>query len=721
MEESKKVLKSDELLNTSGFFSSLGFDKTTTKIDEKKPQEKTEDKPTASDTAAVGAEDLLNASLSSWTKFSNATIVRKANDQNRTYKKATTKQLNKLQFKKPNHTKSNTTTGNINNDTTTLHIIKKEATVSSNLKKKETVIIGNMITVKEFAEKMWINLPEIMTIMIQNKILGGINTALDFDTASLIAEELGVEAKREQNAVSIEDLLEWDLNAILTQDKDSSNLEQRPPIVTIMWHVDHGKTTLLDYLRKTNIAWGEAWGITQSIWASSIIHDKKRMTFIDTPWHELFTTMRARWAKLTDIVVIVVAADDWLMPQTIESINHAKESGVPIIIAITKIDKPWANKTEQIKADLGKYDIIPEERWGDTPIINVSAVTGQWIDELLETIALQAEVLELKYNPNRSAVGVVIDAKKSAKQWIETSLIIMTGTLKVGDIIVVHNTYGKVKRMLDRTGKAIKKASWWEPILILGINDTPQPWRIAEVVKNEKEAAQKIELIQQSEERKKQSSSLQALMSQVNKWEKTTIKIIIKSDGPTSLEALEHAIDTIETPDNVEIKKVHKDIWQFTDSDIALAEASSALLIGFSIKNTASIRRKAEELKLTLKTFDIIYELTEYLEDIAMWLIEVEMEEVVTWTLKVLAIFFRKGKEMVIWWRVLEGKVTNWAEFRIIRGEEVIGKGQISSLQKDKQSVKEMTEGHECGMKIKANKKIEQDDILEFHEMQEIK
>jgi translation initiation factor IF-2 len=337
-----------------------------------------------------------------------------------------------------------------------------------------------MISVKEFSEKTGVPFPELMKVMMSNKIMGGINTNLDYDTASLIGEELGVKINKEQDTVSVESILEGDLKAILDLDKEADNLIARPPIVTIMGHVDHGKTSLLDYLRKTDIAGGEAGGITQSIGASTITHGDKQITFIDTPGHELFTTMRARGAKLTDIVVIIVAADDGLMPQTIESINHAKEAGVPIIVAITKIDKPGANKQQDIRNNIGSYELIPEERGGDVPVVEISSVTGQGIDDLLEHISIQAEVLELTYNPDRNAVGVVLDAKKSAQQGIETSLIVMTGKLRVGDVVVIHNSYGKIKRMIDRTGKAIKEAHGGEPVLILGINDAPEPGRIAE-------------------------------------------------------------------------------------------------------------------------------------------------------------------------------------------------------------------------------------------------
>ncbi len=724
-EDKKKALKSGELWWGSSFFSSMWFEASK----EKKPvaEEKKEEK------AEVNKDDLLNMSISSgglWNakviRKSNATVVRSSNTpaarpprrrNTRPQHGGKVSTHSRVSFSKGRKPRPKAAA------TPASTKPKKEATVSTNLKKKTEITISNMITVKEFSEKTGVPFPELMKVMISNKIIGGINTNLDYDTAALIGEELGVQVNKEQDTVSIESLIDGDLNAILDLDKESKNLATRPPIVTIMGHVDHGKTTLLDYLRKTDVVGGEAWWITQSIGASTITHQGKQITFIDTPGHELFTTMRSRGAKLTDIVIIIVAADDGIMPQTIESINHAKESGVPIIVAITKVDKPWANKQEEIKANIGSYDLIPEERGGDVPVVEISWISGLGIDTLLEHISVQAEVLELTYNPERSAVGVVLDAHKSAQQGIETSLIILTGKLKVGDVIAVHNTFGKVKRMINRAGKTIKEAHGWDPVQILWISDTPEPWRIAEWVKNEKEAAQKVAIIKERESTENKQSSLQVLLSKMESGEKTLVKLILKANGPTGLEALSHAIDSIETPENVEIKKVHMDVGQFTESDISLASASGALMIWFNVKVPATLTKKAEQQKLTLKNFDIIYELTEYMEELAMGLIEVEMHEVVIGKLDLLAVFYRKGKEMVVWWKVMEGIAKNGVEFKVRRIEEEatqIAKGTITSLQRDMQNVKEVKQGYECGMRIKVSKPVQEGDILEFVEMQEV-
>ena len=606
-------------------------------------------------------------------------------------------------------------------------VVKKPkiATTSANLVKKAEIVIDWNISVKEFSEKMGVPLNEVMRVLMQNQLMLWITANLDFDTASLIAEEFWVTVKKEENTqMDLESFITGDLQSLLDMDKEASHLEERAPIVTIMGHVDHGKTTLLDYLRKTVFASKEAWGITQSIWASIAEYNDKKITFIDTPWHELFTDLRARWAKLTNVAVIVVAADDSVMPQTIESINHAKSAGVPIIIAITKIDKEGKKNIEQIKTDLSANGITPED-WGwETPIIPVSGKTGAWIPELLEAILLQAEMLELKYNPDRSAIWVVLDAHKDPKQWVVTSMIVMTGTLKVWDVIVAYNTYGKVRRMQDWTWKIIRVARWGDPVQILWITDLPEAGRMVEVVKNEKEASTKIALIQEQETKQTSKSAVQDFLSKLWGWdgdEKTELRLILKSDGSSSLSALEQAVLWVSTPDNVIIKIVHQDVWHFSDSDLSLAQASGALLLGFNISINSTLKKKAEQMKVEMKAYDVIYELTTYLEDLTMWMIKYEEIEVVTWKLEILWIFYTKWKEMVVGGRVIEWIAQNKSKFRVIRWEDIIAWWEIISLHKNKDEIKKADMWEECGMKVKVSKKIEEWDIIEFWEMQEVK
>jgi len=594
--------------------------------------------------------------------------------------------------------------------------------VSDSLKKKETIIIGDSITVKEFSEKMWVPLPEVMKVLLSNKILVWAQTNIDFDTAMLIATEFEVTVERELTEMNVEDLLSGDLQAILDSDKWAETLIPRPPIVTIMGHVDHGKTRLLDYLRHSNIVSGEAGGITQSIWASQVVHNDQKITFIDTPGHELFTSLRARWSKITDIVIIVVALDDGVKQQTIEAINHAKDAGAPIIVALTKLDLGiW--RIEEIKGQLNTQWLQPEDRWGDIMTIPCSAVTGQWVDDLLDAVLLQYEMLERQYNPQRAAVGVVVESKKDSKQWVTTSLLIMTWTLHIGDIIVIHNTAGKVRRMTDRSGKEVKEATWGDPIMILGMSDTPEPWRIAEVVTTEKDATKKIALISAHEQLHTKETVIHNLLEKIGKWDKVQVKLILKADSFWSLEAIKYATSKVSGPDNVEISIVHADIWAITDSDILFAQAAKGILVGYNVDASGVLKKKATQLKVALKSFDIIYQYIDYLDLLTQGMIEKERVEVSIGKLQVLGIFFKKGKEIVFWGKVTEGKIKNNSYFKVINrtddadedgewGKEI--KGTVTSLQRDQDGVNEVAQWYECGVKAKINKKLEVGDIIEY-------
>lgn len=598
----------------------------------------------------------------------------------------------------------------------------KEATTSANLVKKSEVVIDDAITVKEFSEKIGVPLPEVMKKLMLNGIMSGLNANLDFDTASLIAEDLGVSLKKKEATLDVQSFMEGDLQKILDIDKEAEVQIERAPIVTVMGHVDHGKTSLLDYLRKTSVAWGEAGGITQSIGASMIEYNNKKITFIDTPGHELFTSLRARGAKLTNIAIIVIAADDSVMPQTIESINHAKAAGVPIIIAVTKIDRP-GNNMEQIKSDVAKYGLTPEDWGGDTPFVGVSSKTGQGIDLLLEYVLLQSEMLELKYNPDRQAVGVVVDAYKDPKQGVVASLIILTGTLKNGDIIVAYNTYGKVRRMQNWIGKQTSKITGGEPVQILGFTELPEPGRIVEVVSNEKEANQRIAFIKESETKSTGDGALQQFLAQLKAGDQSKVselRLILKADGSSSLEALKQAVDGVPLPKNVNIKVVHSDVGYFGESDLSLAQASKALLLGFNISMNAVLKKKAENLKIEMKAFDIIYELTDYLTNLLLGMVEVEKEEVVVGKLEILGIFHTETREMTIGGMVRDGKVKNKLKFRVYRGDDILTNWEILSLKRNKDEVKEVKAGEDCGMKVKIGKKLEVGDILEFYELQDV-
>lgn len=599
---------------------------------------------------------------------------------------------------------------------------RHEATTSANLVKKSELFMDDKITVKEFSEKMWVSLVEIMKKLMENKIMTSITSSLDFDTASLIWAEFWVEVKKNEAQLDMESFMSWDLQKILDLDKESPVLLERAPVVTVMGHVDHWKTSLLDYLRKTSMASGEAGWITQSIWASVVDYNGKKITFIDTPGHELFTSLRARWAKLTNIAVIVIAADDSVMPQTIESIHHAKAAWVPIIVAITKIDKP-GHKRDQILSDIAAQWLTPEEWWWDTPVIWVSSKTWEGIDKLLENILLQAEMLELKYNPNRSAVWVVLDSYKDAKQGVVASIIVLTWTLQVGNIIMAYNTYGKIKRMQNWKWASIQKAVWWEPVQILWFTELPEAWRVVEIVNNEKEAQHKVSIIQEQEANNKNEWAVQEFLAQLKAWwnndKISELRLILKAEWASSLEALQQAVQGLELPKNVTIKVIHSDVGQFTESDVSLGQVSKALLIWFNVSINAILKKKAEQQKVEIKAFDIIYELTDYLLNLLQWMVEVEKEEVTVGKLEVLGIFFTESKEMTIGWMVIEWKVKNKLKFRVHRWDDIICGWEILSLQRNKDQVKEVQEWEDCGMKVKTWKKIVEKDILEFYELQD--
>lgn len=743
-EKEKKSLSSDSIWSgTDSFFGWLGFKKKvepiqpkTTPIqqEEAKKAEKKEQEKIANDEFFAQASQIAKK---------NAVVIRSAepntstpksvrwgqtNNRNNTNNRWSNINFGQGQYK--DRKKNNNYTSKQNNYNNTPVTEKKEpviqkpkvvreAAVSDSLVKKENIIIKDVISVKEFSEKSGIPFPQILKFMLTNKIMGGINTALDFDTVSLIALEFGVNVAKEQQTLDLDKVMSGDLNAILEQDKSSEHTLARAPIVTVMGHVDHGKTSLLDYLRKTSVAWGESGGITQSIGASKIKHQGHDITFIDTPGHELFTNLRSRGAKVTNIVVIVVAADDGLKPQTIESINHAKEAWVPIIIAITKIDKPDP-KLEQIKSEIGSYGLIPEEWGGDVPLIGVSSKTGEGMDKLLEQILFQAEVLDLKYDPNRSAVWVIIDAHKDAKQGILTSIIVLTGTLKVGDIVVVHNTYGKIRKMINSVGQAVRTASGWEPVQILGISEVPEPGRVIEVVANEKEAQKRIEVINDSLE-KSSVSTLWSFLEQMKKNDGAVLKIVCKANGPSSLEAMKQALNNIPLPKNVSFKIIHSGIGDISESDIGLAQVSEGIVLGYNVACSALLKKRAENSKVSVKLFDIIYALTDYIEQIMKDMVEKEYREVERGKLEILGVFYKKEKTMIIWGKVIEGKIGNGMKFRVENEDpdQVIG-GEITSLQRETNSVKEVSEGYECGMKVKVSKKLNEGMILTFYEMEEI-
>jgi translation initiation factor IF-2 len=592
--------------------------------------------------------------------------------------------------------------------------------VSNTLTLKEEITLPDTITVKEFSEKLGVPIGELIKKFIANKMMLSLNSSIDFDTASLISEEFGVKVNKEKAKIEMQDVLEWNLETIIEADKTSEFKQERPPIVTVMWHVDHGKTSLLDYIRKTQITNKEQWWITQSIGGSQIVKNHKKITFIDTPGHALFTSLRARGSKITDIIVIVIAADDGVMMQTVEAITHAKAANVPILIAITKIDK-WIDNSERIKTQMAEHGLIPEEWGGDVPMVKVSSRTGEGIDDLLEMILLYAEMKELVCDPQRMGVGVVLEAHKDVQKWVITNMIVMTGTVHVWDILWIHNTHGRVKKIYDRKGKELKKAIWWDPVMILGMQDVPEPGRLVEEVVSDKIARDRIAHVVEMENQEKHQSLAATLMSRINQWDKVMINLVVRADSWGSLEALKFSVASLPMPENIELRIVHSDIGNFSESDLDLARASGSLMIGFNNAITLNLKKKAEQYKLVLKSFDIIYELGDYLVDFAKGKVVVELKEVDIGKLETLAIFYRKGSDTIMWGKVTEWEIRNGAHFRIIRGtgdDAEVLTGKVTSLQKEQNSVDKLGTGHECGMKVKISKKVEVGDVLELYVME---
>lgn len=597
---------------------------------------------------------------------------------------------------------------------------QEQPKASDTLKKKQEVYIPESITVKEFAEKIWSPLSEVMKKLLLNKIVISATSSMDFDTALLIWEEMWVKVLRKETSVSVDDIVSGNLNSVLAQDKEAEVSETRSPIVTVMWHVDHWKTQLLDYLRNSKVVEWEAGGITQSIWASQIEHKEETITFVDTPGHQLFTSMRARWAKLTDVAIIVIAADDWIKQQTKEAIDHAKDANIPIIVAITKIDISRKN-VESIKSQLSNFWLIPEDWWGDTMVVWLSSITWEWVDDLLDMILLHSEMLDLKFNPDRGWVGVVLEWEKDTKKWVTVSLILMTGSMKVWDIVVINNTYWRIKKMVDWKWKDIKEVKWGQPCMILWVHDVPQPWRMSEVVSSEKEATQKINLIKEQSEKEKNSSSLNNILDRLWSEDKTQLKLITKADTFGSLEALKYAISKIELPENVEIKIIHSGIGDFSNSDIMLWEAWGAVLLWFNVSAPASVKKKAENSSVTIKTFCIIYELIEYLDKLAKWMITLEEKEVYKWALDVLAVFYKKWNDMIIWGKVSDGVVYNgclikaFSENPETEEYEEVCSWKVTSLKKEKENVSEIQKWYECWIKVKLSKKVKEWDKIYFY------
>ena len=568
--------------------------------------------------------------------------------------------------------------------------------------------IPAFITVKEFAEGIGKKSSEIIMALMKLGVMATINQELDFDTACLVADSFGI------NAELLEEKTEEDI--LFEEDTDNpENLEPRPPVVVVMGHVDHGKTSLLDKIRSTNVIEGEAGGITQKIGAYTVRLKGRQITFIDTPGHEAFTTMRARGAQFTDIAILVVAADDGVMPQTIEAINHAKAANTEIIVAINKIDKAGANP-DRVKQELTNYGLICEEWGGQTIMVPISAKQGTGIDELLENVLLTADVMELKADPKGQAKGAVIEAQLDKSRGPVASVLVQRGTLKQGDTVVCGPILGNIRAMYDDKGNAIKKAGPSIPVEILGLPEVPDAGELLYAVTDDKMARQLVEKrkIKQREEQLRRSSkmSLESLAAQMAAGDVKDLNLLIKADVQGSVEAVQQSLEKLSN-DEVKVKIIHGGVGAVNESDIVLADVSNAIIIGFNVRPNQNIMDKAKEAGVDIRLYSVIYNAIEDVENAMKGMLAPKIEEVVWGHAEVRQLFKVSGLGTIGGCYVTDGKILRNSSVRVIRNDVVVYTGVLGSLQHEKDSVKEAVSGHECGLTIEKYNDIKMGDVIE--------
>jgi len=621
--------------------------------------------------------------------------------------------LNKEGIKIKNHMST------LDEDTLELikEIIDSEKEKKSKEKKKElkVVEINKLPNLKELSSQLKISLSELIQKIIQFGIISSIDKEVPINILNNIAKEYGYKIELSDKLKSKSSL----------QKKDKTvKLIVKPPVVTVIGHVDHGKTTLLDAIRKTDVTKGEVGGITQRIGAYQINIDNKKIVFIDTPGHEAFTTMRARGVKATDVAVLVVAADDGVMPQTVEAINHAKAANVPIIVAINKIDKANAN-VEKVKKGLAKYDLVSEEWGGETLMVEVSALQNKGIEKLLEAISLQAEILDLKANPDIPAKGLIMETKLDKKRGIIASVLIQDGSLKIGDYFITGLSYGKIRSLVDDKGESIKKAGPSTPVEIIGFSKMPQAGdyfqivpddKLAKIIISEREDKGRSKIVEKSE------LSLDNLFLEIKEGKIDKLNIILKTDTQGSLDALQEAIKKIKIEnEEVKIDIIHSGIGNVNETDVMLASASKAIIIGFNIRPTVNVQKIAKFEKVDIRLYKIIYDLIDEIKSALKGLLKPKIEEYICGQAEVREIFKIPKIGTIAGSYVLSGKLSNNDNIRVIRDGKLIYEGKVSSLKRFKEDVKEVNTGFECGISVEKFKDIKLKDILEFYAFKEIK
>ena len=598
---------------------------------------------------------------------------------------------------------------------------KKKAAKQTQYRKPEPVVIEKAvittetITVRDFSEKIGKPAAEILKKLFMMGIVANINQDIDFETCELVAMEYDIELEH-QVAKTYEETMQENAEEVDAEE----DLVPRPPVVTIMGHVDHGKTSLLDAIRKTHVTEGEAGGITQHIGAYTVECNGRMITFIDTPGHEAFTSMRARGAQVTDVVILVVAADDGIMPQTVEAINHSKAAGVPIIVAVNKIDKPESNP-ERVKQQLTEHGLVCEDWGGDTICVPVSAKKQQNLDELLEMVLLQADVLDLKANPNKAAKGTIIEAQLDKGRGPVATVLVQNGTLKIGDPIVAGIAYGRVRAMMNDRGENVKTAGPSCPVEVLGFNEVPSAGDIMNVAEVSKKVAEERRNRIKAEQLKNLSKvSLEDLFSHIAEGEVKTLNIVVKADVHGSVEAVKQALEKLSN-EEVRVKCIHGGVGAITESDVMFASASNAIVIGFNVRPDSGARNLAEQEKVDVRTYRIIYQAIEDVENAMKGMFKPVFKEVHLGTISVRNTFKVSSVGTIAGAYVQDGKVQRNAQVRVVRDGVVIHEGQIASLRRFKDDVREVAAGYECGIGIENFNDIHEGDVIEAYTMEEVK
>ena len=579
-----------------------------------------------------------------------------------------------------------------------------------------TVKIPDEITVGELASRMKKTAGEVIKCLMKNGVMAGINQTIDFDTAEFVATEMGCKVEKEITVTIEERIIDDHVDT-------AEELETRAPVVVVMGHVDHGKTSTLDAIRKTSVTAGEAGGITQHIGAYTVDVNGQMITFLDTPGHAAFTSMRARGAKSTDIAILVVAADDGIMPQTVESINHAKAAEVPIIVAINKMDKPTANP-DKIKEQLTKYDLVPEEWGGDTIIVPISAKTGMGLDELLEMVLLTAEVQELKANPNRRAKGTVIEARMDKTRGPVATLLVQNGTLKQGDIVIAGTSVGRVRVMTNDKGRTVKTAGPSVPVEITGLAEVPTPGDEFNAVTDERMARELVEQRRQAQKdaaaKLMQKVTLDNLFAKMQEGEMKELPLIVKADVQGSAEAIKASLEKLSN-EEVRVRVIHAGVGAINESDILLASTSGAIIVGFNVRPDAAAQASGHRANVDMRFYRVIYDAIDEIEAAMKGMLAPKYEEVVIGHAEVRMTYKVSAIGTVAGCMVKDGKVTRDAQVRVLRDNIVVHEGEIGSLQRFKDAAKEVTAGFECGMTVAKYNDIREGDIFECFAMQEVK